>query len=468
MIFTLSKDQVEEKLNRGEVSIAVYGLGRVGLPLAVAWLRAGQNVIGVDINPSIVDKINSGISPITDEPLIPESVKKFVSEGKFHATTDLIKASQESEAKFIAVPTTLTEEKKFNGRALESALRSIGGGLKRGDAVSIECSVPPTTTTNLAKPLLEKESGLKAEEDFALGVSPERIYEGRVLEDLEGRYPKVVGGIGPRSTELFATLWGRVARKGVVKMSSSTAAELSKLFEGVYRDVNIALANELAGLCQAFGVDFMEARAAANSQPFCDLHRPGVGVGGLCIPIYPYFVAEKAEEKDVPLNLTRMARAINEEMPKNTVSLLQKALESVGLRLKDTKVAILGLAFRGNVADSRLSPTYELVQQLRLQAAEVVVQDPYIKIDKTLEAIGVPLLESVENAVKEASAIIVATDHEDYTKLDLAKLVKLARSPTILLDGRGIIDLRKVPAGTYFTGIGRPTIKLLDKESKGG
>jgi nucleotide sugar dehydrogenase len=458
MIFGLSKEQVEEKLNRGEVSIAVYGLGRVGLPLAVAWLRAGQRVIGVDINPSIVDKINSGISPITDEPLVPESVKKFVSEGKFHATTDLIKASQVSEVKFIAVPTALTEEKRFDGRALESALRGIGRGLKQGDAISIECSVPPTTTENLAKPILEKESGLKAEEDFALAASPERIYEGRVLEDLEERYAKVIGGIAPRSTELFATLYSRIARKGIHRMSSSRAAELSKLFEGVYRDVNIALANELAGLCQALNVDFAEARAAANSQPFCHLHKPGVGVGGLCIPVYPYFIVEKAEEKGVPVNLTRMARAINEEMPKNTVDLLQKALEDVGLRLKDVKVAILGLAFRGNVADSRLSPTYELARQLKLQAGEVVVQDPYIEADKTLKAMSIPLLRSIEDAVKGASAILIATDHDDYTKMDLAKLLKLARSPTILLDGRGIIDLRQVPFGTYFTGIGRPTI----------
>jgi len=458
MIFGLPKEQIRERLNRREVTIAIYGLGRVGLPLAVAWLRAGQKVIGADINPSIVDKINRGISHIIDEPHIQEGVTKYVSEGKFYATTDLVKASQDSEVKSIAVPTTLTEQKKFDGRALESALRSIGKGLKRGDAVSVECSVPPTTTENLAKLLLEKESGLKAEEDFALVVSPERIYEGRVLEDLEERYPKVVGGVGPRSLELFSILYSRIARKGVYKMSSATAAELSKLFEGLYRDVNIALANELAGLCQAYGVDFMEARAAANTQPFCYLHRPGVGVGGLCIPIYPYFIAEKADEKNVPVNLTMTARAINEDMPKKTVDLLQKALGDVALRLKDVKVAILGLAFRENVADSRLSPTYELVKQLKGRAGEVVVQDPYIEADKTLEVMSVPLLKSVGDAVKGASVVLIATDHSDYMKMDLARLMKLARSPAILLDGRGIIDPERVPAGTYFTGIGRPTI----------
>ncbi|MFB0543690.1 MAG: nucleotide sugar dehydrogenase, partial [Candidatus Bathyarchaeia archaeon] len=378
------------------------------------------------------------------------------SEGRFRATIDLINASEESEVKFIAVPTMLTEGKRFDGRALEKALRSIGRGLKRGDAISIECSVPPTTTENWVKPILEEESGLKAEEDFALVFSPERIYEGRVLEDLEERYPKVVGGIGSRSTELFAILYCRVAKKGVLKMRNATTAELSKLFEGIYRDVNIALANELAGLCQALDVDFMEVRTASNSQPFCHLHKPGVGVGGACIPVYPYFILEKAEEGGVTMNLTRAARLINEEMPENTVNLLQRTLEDIGLELKEVKVTILGLAFRGDIPDPRASPTYELAQRLKSLGAEVVVQDPYIEADRGLEGMGVPLVKSVGDAVKGASVILIATDHAEYTKLNLSELRRSTRTPTIVFDGRGIIDPRRVPAGMYFTGIGRP------------
>lgn len=456
MIFGLSQEQIGERLDRGEVRIAVYGLGRVGLPLAVAWLRAGQRVTGVDINPKVVDKINMGMSHIVDEPHIQEAVERFVSEGSFRATTDLIKAPEDSEVKFITVPTMLTKDGKFDGRALEKALRSIGRGLKKGDAVSIECSVPPTTTENWAKPMLEEESGLKAGEDFALVFSPERIYEGRALEDLEERYPKIVGGIGLRSTELFEILYRRVAKKGVLKMRNTTTAELAKLFEGIYRDVNIALANELAGLCQALNVDFVEVRAASNSQPFCHLHKPGVGVGGACIPVYPYFILEKAEEEGVTMRLTRVARSINEEMPKNTVNFLQRTLKDIGLELKNIKVAILGLAFRGNVPDSRESPTYELAQRLKSMGAEVVVQDPYLEDDKVLKEMGVPLVKSVGDAVKDASVILIATDHADYTKLDLSELRRSTGIPAIIFDGRGIIDPSQVPTGMYFTGIGRP------------
>ena len=459
MIFGLSQKQIKEKLDGGDLKISVYGLGRVGLPLAIAWLRAGQKVIGADVNPKIVEKINKGISPIMDEPKIPESVKKYTLTGNFYATTDLIKASEESDVKIIAVPTMLTTDKKFNGRALENALRAVGKGLKKGDAVSIECSVPPTTTENLAKPILERESRLKAEKDFALAFSPERVFEGRVLEDLEERYPKIVGGIGPKSTKLFSQLYRRIAKKGVIEMKNATAAELSKLFEGIYRDVNIALANELAELCQILNVDYMEVRAASNSQPYCHLHIPGVGVGGACIPVYPYFILQKAEEQGLQMPLTQLARNINEQMPEKTIELIKKTLKELEMPIKGTKITILGLAFRGDVADTRKSPTYKLASLLKSLGAKVTVHDPYIEKDNRLEELGIPLTLSLEEAIKGASVILIATDHKEYGQKDYAKLIKLTQTPTILFDGRGIIDPNKLPPNLYFTGIGRGEIK---------
>jgi len=181
-----------------------------------------------------------------DEEEIPESVEKFVQSNMFSATTHLDEASEKSDVKLIAVPTTPRRGNRYSDGALKETLRAIGRNLKKGDAVSIECSVPPTTTEGWAKPILEEESGLEVDGEFALVFSPQRIYEGRALEDLEERYPKIVGGVGPRSTELFTAIYQRIARRGVIRMSGSTAAEASKLFEGVYRDVNIALANELA------------------------------------------------------------------------------------------------------------------------------------------------------------------------------------------------------------------------------
>ncbi|MEM0211640.1 MAG: nucleotide sugar dehydrogenase [Candidatus Methanomethylicia archaeon] len=455
MLFGLSNDEIASKLNRGEVNIAIYGLGRVGLPLAAAWLRAGQRVIGVDVNKNVVDMINMGLSPIKDEPLIPEVIREFVEAGRFKATTNLVEASRICEVKFIAVPTGIVNG-RFDSRFLEDALRGIGKGLKKGDGVCIECTVPPTTTEVFAKGILEDESGLKAEEDFALAFSPERIYEGRALEDLEVRYPKIVGGIGPKSTEFFASLYGRIAKKGVIMMSSARAAELSKIFEGVYRDVNIALANELASLCSFYNVDFFEIRSASNSQPFCHLHKPGVGVGGPCIPVYPYFLLECASKFNLNLDLIKLARSINEAMPKNTVSLIIDFLMGRVDDFSKIKVAILGLAFRGNIADSRGSPTYDLIRLLLSFGVKIVVHDPFISMDNTLNSLGVHLTNSIEEAVRNANVVLIATDHDFYLGLDWIYLSNLMVEPKLLFDGRGIIDLSNIPKNLNFMGIGRP------------
>lgn len=458
MILGLSRERIRERMEEGGLKVAVYGLGRVGLPIAAAWLRAGQTVIGADIDREIVDEINRGVSPILDEPLVPESVEKYVREGRFRATTDLIRASEESEVILIVVPTT-SSEGGFDGSALVSALRNAGRGLEEGDAVSIESTVPPTTTEKLARSILEEESGLRAEAEFALVFSPERIYEGRALEDIEERYPKIVGGVGPRSTELFSILYSRIAKRGVIEMSSATAAELAKLFEGVYRDVNIALANELVKLCQTLNVDFDEVRSASNSQPFCHLHRPGVGVGGPCIPYYPHFVLDAAAESDLSMPLISIARATNEEMPQYAVTLAREALNAVGKGLAGAKITILGLAFRGGIADSRSSPTYDVVDLLRSFDAEIVVHDPFIGRDEKLEKLGVRLVRSLEEAVEDASLIFIATDHKEYAEMDLDMVADAVDKPAAIMDGRGVLKGARIPEGIHLTGIGIKSIR---------
>jgi len=414
----------------------------------------------VDVNPEIVDKINRGISPIPDEANLPESVEKFVHCGLFSATTDLVEASEKSDIKLIAVPTTPRQGKRYCSDALEKTLIIIGRSLKIGDAISIECSVPPTTTEKWARPILEGESGLKADEEFALAFSPQRIYEGRALEDLEERYPKIVGGVGPRSTEFFASIYRRIARKGVLMMSNSIAAELSKLFEGVYRDVNIALANELATVCDALDLNYHEIRGASNSQPFCHLHKPGVGVGGACIPCYPAFLQGKAGQLGLSLHLTKVARVINEGMPTYTISMAIESLRKSGKDIKEVKTSILGLAFRGEVADTRNSPSYELVEILGGYGTEIVVHDPLIEKDEILEDLGIPLVDSLEEAFSSASLIVIATDHEIYTELDLNEIVGLVDKPAVIIDGRNMIKTSRVPKDLIITGIGKRSLGL--------
>jgi len=454
MVLELSEGELRERLRRGEITAAVYGLGNVGLPLVVAWLEAGARVIGVDIEVDKVATLNRGKAP-TVEPGVAEAIKRFRANGRFEATVDGVDASRRASVKLIAVPTLLREDRRFDGTAVEEALRTVGRGLKRGDLVSMECSVPPGFTEKTGRIILEGESRLKAEDDFGLCASPERIYVGRALEDISSRYPKVVGGVGERSTRALAALYESIAERGVVRMSSAAAAEASKLFEGIYRDVNIALANELAILCREMGLDYMEVREAANSQPFCHLHVPGCGVGGVCIPYYPYFMAEAAAEVGVELPLTLQARRINEEMPEYTVKIAVKAAEEEGIEMKDSKVVIMGLAYRGGASDARGSPTYEIAQLIQRLSASVKVHDPLIREDETLRRLAIPLMGSVEEAIEGVSVVVFATDHGEYSRLDMGAFSQGLKKPAVIVDCRSIFKLPVIPPSVRYVRIGR-------------
>jgi UDP-N-acetyl-D-glucosamine dehydrogenase len=443
-----SPESLKTSLTSGKIVVAVYGLGHVGLAISAAWLNAGAVVIGVDINEEVVKSINSGISPVKDEPGIPETVRRYVSNGRLKAVADGVEASKASNVKIIAVPTTLTTEKKCDLSAVKKALQAIAQGLKRGDLVIIESSIPPTTTTKVAKQLLEKVSRLKVEEDFGLAFSPERIFEGRVLEDIKMRYPKVVGGVGPRSTESTTALYEVIAEKGVIRTRTPTEAETSKLFEGIYRDANIALANELARFCGSLGIDFKEVREAANSQPFCHVHLPGF-VGGWCIPFYPHFVLQIADQRNIKLPLTSLARRINEGKPQLLVKVAESMLKQVSRkRLKESKVALLGLAFRGDISDTRNSPSFEVIGLLAKKGVtRMSAYDPYVTQDVRLEKRGIHLASSVIEAIRDADLVLVMTDHSAFkNNLTPKELLKTTSMRTVLIDGRNTLpaDYNKV------------------------
>lgn len=461
MVFGLAAETVRKRLSGGQLTVAVYGLGRVGLPLAVAWLMAGARVIGVTKTKKTIRRVMS-MKCGFDEPGVDEALGRFVPKGRLTATTDGVSASKESEVKLIAVPSAVDiESRAVDLSSLEDVYPKIGRGLKRGDLVITETSVPPGTTGRLARPLLEKESGLKAGADFGLAYSPERIYEGRAIKDIVESYPKVVGADDSLSLDAAAALYERVAKKGVIRLSSSAAAEAEKLFEGVYRDVNIALANELAKFCQAVGLDFWETRRAANSQPFCHLHRPGPGVGGWCIPYYPYFVIAEASTVGVDLPLTKVARETNETMPDHVVTLTCKAAVAKKLRVGGSKVVILGLSFRGNVADTRLSPTYDLVRKLRSLGADVWVYDPHIRArDGELREAGARQASSLRTALKNSSFIVVATDHSEFSKLSLKQLLKGSRRESIVvIDTRNVLDASEIPGDVSYVVLGKGAVR---------
>jgi nucleotide sugar dehydrogenase len=436
------------RVRSGEFKIAVYGLGHVGSPLASAWLRAGAHLIGVDSSSEVLKNARKGRTHIY-EPGVNEAFSKGLKEKRFHLYSDPIKASQDSHFKLICVPVLLTSSFSADLSAVKQVTTAIGQGLKKGDVVSLNPSVPPGTSEDIVIPLLAKESGLKVEQDFYMVYNPERIYEGRAIEDIEVRYPAIVAGAGVKSLEIGAKLYSLVAKKGVLKIGNMRTAEAEKLLEGVYRDVNIALANEMAKFCEKVGVDFWVAREAANSQPFCHIHKPGAGVGGACIPVYPQFILHAASASGVECKIISLGRNVNDSMPAYCVEQAMKLIDVADV--PKCIVALLGLGFRGGVSDTRLSPTYKVIEELKkLKVKEIRVHDPFITSDPNLPH-DIMLTSNLSKAAKNAHLVILVSDHAEYRNITNEELNGAA-----IYDCRGTLDRSRF-AALRFASIGRPS-----------
>jgi nucleotide sugar dehydrogenase len=457
---------IKKKIKSGAFKIAVYGLGHIGSPLASVWLRQGAHVIGVDKSSKVLENAKIGKTHLL-EPGVNEAFTKGIEDNRFEIYENLVKASFDSYFKMICVP-VLVANGSADLTAIKDVATSIGKGLKKFDVVALNPSVPPGTTEEVIIPILEKESGFKAETDFYMIYNPERIYEGRAIEDIEHRYPAIVSGAGVKSINIGIKIYSMIFKKGVIAMSSIRTAETEKLLEGVYRDVNIALANELAKFCEKVGVDFWEARDAANSQPFCHIHKPGAGVGGACIPVYPQFILHTADKMKIDCGITRMSRNINDSMPaysvERAIELLEEQEENYNnskkqgreqlkkgfVNKREVIITLLGLAFRGGVSDTRLSPTYKVVEEFqKLKVKEIRIHDPLVINDPfLLGKQNIILTSNLNEAIQGTDLVMLIADHPEYRTLTPDDLGGVP-----VYDGRGILDRSKFDH-TAFASIG--------------
>jgi UDP-N-acetyl-D-mannosaminuronic acid dehydrogenase len=443
-VYGRKKAEIIKALRRGDITISVYGIGKMGLPLAAILADKGARVVGVGRNKETINKLNKGISDI-DEPGLGELVKKNVKAARFSATTNGVDASKKSDVKIILVPTLLDKENNPDLEAVKSVSKSIAAGLQKGDLVILESTAPPGTTEDVIKPILEK-SGLKAGRDFGLAHCPERTSSGRAIIDILGAYPKVVGGIDKKSAEACEAIYSVVNKKGVIVVKNLKTAEAVKVAEGVYRDVNIAIANQFAIAFDELGVDTYDVLRAASTQPFFLMHLPGTGVGGHCIPVYPYFII-KIAKGDTPL--LKIARKINDEMADYTVKLAENAIRTAGGNIKGAKVMVLGIAFRGGVKETRYAPSFRIIRLLKERGAEVYAYDPLFTKAETQE-FGF----SYSDRFKGMDCIIIASDHKEFRKYDWKKIGKEMRSK-VLVDGRNVVEPNKIKSlGFIYKGIG--------------
>jgi nucleotide sugar dehydrogenase len=407
----------------------VVALGKIGLPIAAQIARAGHEVVGTDIDPRVVELVNAGRPPFPGEDGLEEALAEAVPAGRLRASTDTAAAVAEGPDLVIAVPPLVVDdEHRPDTGALDAVVADIGRGLRPGTTVSIETTLPLGTTRVRILPALEEASGLREGEDFHLVFSPERVFSGRIFRDL-ATYPKLVGGISPASEARGAALYREFIPTEVREMGSAEAAELAKLAETTYRHLNIALANEFARHADRVGVDIERVIEAANSQPYSHIHRPGVAVGGHCIPVYPHFYLAG----DPDARLPRVADEINREMPAYAVSLLERALDG----LDGARVLILGVAYRGGVKETAFSGAMPLRDELARHGAVPLATDPLFDAGE-LEALGFEAWDG-----EPVDAAIVQADHPEYAALTPPEVP----GAQVVVDGRGALDDEALAAG---------------------
>ena len=376
-VYGKTATEVSNAIRKGEVTIDLVGIGNMGLPVAVAFAKEGAKVVGVRTNQAAVDQINRGESPLIGEPKIPELLKEMVQSGKFQATTDGTSAAKQSDVIILLVPLLVNARGKEDYSIIQKAAKVLGKGLEKGDLVITATTMPPGATEHVIQPILEAASGLQAGKDFGLAHSPERLMVGRVVRNLY-KFPKVVGGIDDASTEAAAGVYGIFG--DVVQTTSLVAAELVKVAEGTFRDINIGYANFLATLCEPLGVDAWEVIAAANegTSEHCMIHRPSAGVGGHCIPVYPWFLINKAKELGLNPGLLRQARYINDSMPFHTVDLIIRCLNAQNKSLKGSRISLLGISFRADVKETRFAASLQILRQLQSYNPKAIhAYDPF-------------------------------------------------------------------------------------------
>ncbi|HOY83336.1 MAG TPA: nucleotide sugar dehydrogenase [Rhodoglobus sp.] len=431
------------------MKITVIALGKIGLPLAVQFASKGHDVVGVDVSQRTVDLVNKGIEPFPGEAHLQELLSELVSTGKLRATTDYADAVPGADAIVLVVPLfvdEVTAEPDFGW--MDAATEALGASLTPGTLVSFETTLPVGTTRTRWKPMLEAASGLTEGVDFDLVFSPERVLTGRVFADLR-KYPKLVGGLTARGAAKAVDFYRAVLdfddrpdlgrANGVWDLGSAEAAELAKLAETTYRDVNIGLANQFARYAATAGIDVYQVIEAANSQPYSHIHQPGIAVGGHCIPVYPRLYLWTDPEATV----VSAARAANASMPDYTIGLL----EGVYGDLAGATVAVLGAAYRGGVKETAFSGVFGAITALKQRGATPLVHDP-LYTDEELEGLGF----APYHLGDPVDAAVVQADHLEYRSLSARDLPGIKA----FIDGRRVSSAEQWPDVAYRV-IGKAT-----------
>lgn len=403
------RDELLEKINNKTAKVGVVGLGYVGLPLAVEKANAGYQTTGFDVQEKKVEMVNRGENYIGD--VVDEELKNLVKEGTLKATIDF-SFIKDVDTVCICVPTPLDLYKQPDLSYVVKSTTDVAKYLHRGMLVVLESTTYPGTTEEVLKPILEKESGLKCGEDFFLAFSPERVDPGNKQFNTKNT-PKVVGGCTEECTEVAAALYENVLEGSIHKVSSPAVAEMEKILENTFRNINIGLANEMAILCNRMGIDVWEVIDAAKTKPYGFMaFYPGPGIGGHCIPLDPYYLEWKAKEYDYHTRLIETSGEINDSMPDFVLENIMKVLNKDKKALNGSKVLVMGLAYKNDIDDYRESPAFKVIELLEKNGAEVIVNDPHCELAKY----NGKTYRSVDwkEVIDDSDIVVITTAHAAY------------------------------------------------------
>ncbi len=455
-IMEMNPQELIQAIQGNKLKVCVIGVGRIGLPTALSFANSGLTTIGVDINSQLVNMINSGIFPLKDEPGYDSIFENVFRDKKFSATTKIEEGVPVSDVILLSLPTPMDNQNVPNYDALKSVARQLHDHIAKGSLVIVESTIEPGFVENEIVSIIEgADKKLKAGRDFGIGVCPETANPGQILQDFE-KLPRLVGAIDDKTAGMITKIYRHVFTVDLIPMPDCKTANAVKLTTNVFRDLNIAFVNELAMLFEKIGIDVMKVLEAAKTKYNFQVHYPGAGVGGPCLPVNSYQMLNLAKSIDSNLlRLVRVGREVNEHMPDHVLGLLQDGFKEASKKIQDSQILVLGVSYKPDVKDIQITPAEPLINKLKQLNAQVKIYDPYFK---STEIFGIKTESNMVDALNNTDAVLLITAHKEFHDLEPTFLASKMKTP-IVIDSRGIIDNHAAKkAGLIFRGLGRGKI----------
>jgi len=443
-------EEVEKSLDSCSLKVCVIGIGRIGLPTALSFAKSGLQTIGVDINEILVKNINLGIFPLKDEPGYEEIFNQVLLAKTFSATTNIEDAVSKSDLILLSLPTPMDENNVPNYSALTNVGSKLSDILFKNSLIIVESTIEPGFIENEMIGLISKSGRLKIEENFTIGVCPENANPGEILHDFTN-LPRLVAGINPNITQIIKLIYHHVFSVDLIEMPNCKTANAVKLTTNVFRDINIAFVNELALMFDKLGIDTMKVLEAAKQKYNFQVHYPGSGVGGPCLPINSYQLLNTAKRAGVKLNMIESGRMINEKMPDHVIQLISDAFKECNKPLKNSTFLILGVSYKPNVKDIQLSAAKHIIKKLHNLGIIVHIYDPFYS---GTEVFDIKVEDELDSILPKMDGAVIVTGHDDFKKITISSFAKMKSK--ILVDTTGIVDpISAKKENIIFRGLGR-------------